>query len=255
MDVDFKKIYINWINENIYQHKISNNVYRVTLPYLNRNNDHIEIFIKAENDDKFFLTDDGETINELELSGMDVFSSKHRTDILNVIVNSHGVKLNENHELFVESDIDSLPVKKHLLAQCMVKISDLFYLSRPNTKSLFIEDVESFLDQNNIYRFSNISFYGKSGLVTTYDFGIQESKNAPERLIKVVNHLDVQKAGFITFLWGDTKETRPRNSSLYVFVQDSEKKVSKPALDTMKQYEIKPVLWSKRNEVIKDLTA
>lgn len=255
MDVDFKKIYIDWLNENIYQNKIDNNLYRITFPYLDRNNDHIEIYIKAQGNDNFYLTDDSETLNELDLSGMDIFSSERRIAILNMILNSHGVKMDSNHALYVESQKATLPIKKHLLTQCMIKISDMFYLARPNTKSLFIEDVKGFLDKNDIYCFPNISFSGKSGLVTTYDFGIQPSKKAPERLIKVVNQLDVQKAGYITFLWGDTKEVRPSDSSLYVFIQDTGKKISQPAINTMKQYEIKPVLWSKRENFINDLIA
>ena len=48
MKTNFKQIYMDWLNENIEQAKIRNNLYRITFPYLDRNNDHIEIYIKEE---------------------------------------------------------------------------------------------------------------------------------------------------------------------------------------------------------------
>ena len=255
MATDFKKDYLDWLYENIDQVEVQKNVYRITFPYLDRNNDHIEIYIQVNGEDNFTLTDDGETINELEFSGMNVFSSDRRSQILRTILNAHGITMDEKHSLCATCKRQDLTSKKHMLAQCMIKISDMFYLSRPNTQSLFIEDVKQFFDHNEIYGMADISFSGKSGLTTTYDFGIPRSKVAPERLIKVVNNLDVTKAGYITFLWGDTKETRPMGSQLYVFIQDTDRKVSQSALNTMQQYQIRPVLWSERTSVVQDLIA
>lgn len=255
MDYDFKKNYIKWLNENIGQNKLMNNIYRITFPYLDRNNDHIEIYIKSENNGTYTLTDDAETLNELEFSGLNIFTSQKRVKILNTVLNSHGISIDDNHALFVNCEQKDLPLKKHMLTQCMIKVSDMFYLARPNTQSLFIEDVKSFFEQNDIYSMPDISFTGKSGLTTTYDFGIPKTKKAPERLVKVVNNLDVTKAGYITFLWGDTRDSRPTQSDLYVFIQDSIQKVSASAIKTMKEYEIKPVLWSERAHYVKDLTS
>ena len=74
MNMKFKDEYIKWLYDNTDEYKVSDNVYRITLPFLNRNNDCTEIFIKLDGD-KYLLTDDGETINELELSGFNLFSS------------------------------------------------------------------------------------------------------------------------------------------------------------------------------------
>ena len=48
MKTDFKKIYMDWLNENIEQAKVRDNLYRITFPYLDRNNDHTEIYIKED---------------------------------------------------------------------------------------------------------------------------------------------------------------------------------------------------------------
>ena len=207
MKTDFKKIYMDWLNENIEQAKVRDNLYRITFPYLDRNNDHTEIYIKEESDGSYTLTDDAETISELEFSGLDIFSSQKKKDILSTILCSHGISIDSEHCLYVNCDKQSLPSKKHMLTQCMIKVA------------------------------------------------ISPSHNSSERLIKIVNNLDVTKAGYITFLWGDTKEVRPAGSKLYVFIQDTNKAISQKAINAMKEYQIEPVLWSERKSYIRELTA
>lgn len=42
---DFKKLYLDWLKDNIEQSKINDNIYRITLPFLNRDNDLIELYV------------------------------------------------------------------------------------------------------------------------------------------------------------------------------------------------------------------
>ena len=64
-----------------------------------------------------------------------------------------------------------------MLTQCMIKISDMFYTSKNNVQSLFIEDVQAYLDEKDIRYSQNIAFPGISGLPTTYDFLIPNQKS------------------------------------------------------------------------------
>lgn len=252
MENNFKDIYMKWLNSNIDEYRISENIYRITLPYLNRNNDCTEIFIKVDGND-YILTDDGETINELELSNFNLFSSQKRTDIFNRILLSHGIKKSNNNELYTICSRDELPQKKHMLSQCMIKVSDLFYTAKNTIQSLFLEDVQLYLDELDIRYTPDISFPGKSGLTTNYDFAIPKSKNAPARIIKVVNNIDQQQANNIIFLWEDTLQNRTQDSVLYTFLHDTEKKVPTQVITTLKTYNVIPVLWSLRNKYVNDL--
>lgn len=119
-------------------------------------------------------------------------------------------------------------MKKHTLAQCIQKIEDLFYLAQPNTKSLFLEDVQTYLDLNDIRYISDVSFIGKSKLPTSYDFAIPKSKNAPQPIIKVVNNLTKEYTRSILFTWGEISEAR------------------KDAITALREYGIEPILWSNR---------
>lgn len=142
-----------------------------------------------------------------------------------------------------------------MLAQCIVKVSDLFYLSRSNVKSLFLEDVANFLLDNNISYTPDIAFVGKSQLTTRYDFVIGRTKKSPARAIQAINNLDINKARYTVFNWNDTQEARNDEMHLYTFIQDTEKKVPNSAINALEQYNITPILWSNRNKYITQLAS
>ena len=254
-NMDFSKLYVDWLKENIDQFKVSNNTFRLTLPFLDVNNDHVEMYIISNNDDTYTITDDGATIRELSLTGFELFNSSKRKSVLESIINSHGIKTNGNNELFVQCTMKDLPAKKHMLAQCMIKVSDMFYLTKNNVQSLFLEDVQNYFDSLDIRYLPNISITGKSKLTTHFDFAIPKSKNAAERFIKVVNNMDLSAAKNIIFAWNDTRDMREQETTLYTFIHDSEKRISEDAIGALKEYGIKPALWSKRDELIGELIA
>ena len=252
--IDYKKEYINWLNSIVDQEKINDTTFRFSLPFLDRHNDLIEIYL-IEKENGYELTDDGSTLRDLKVSGFDLNSSENRKKIFQRIINSHGVSIDSNEALHVDCDRAELPIKKHLLAQCIQKVDDLFVLSRSSIRSIFIEDVQAYLDDKEIRYISDVSFTGKSKLNTNYDFVIPKSKDAPERMIKVVNNLTMDYAKSIMFGWNDIYGTRSFDSHLYTFIQDSEKSVSKEALNAFSEYEIIPVLWSNRDNYIEALAA
>ncbi|WP_281672670.1 DUF1828 domain-containing protein [Pseudoramibacter alactolyticus] len=254
MSFDFKSQYINWLKGKINQERINKDTYRITMPFLDRNNDYVDIYIVLEANNNCRLTDDGNTLQELELSGFDLSSSR-RTSILQTILNSHGIKKNDDAELYVECNLKDISQKKHMLAQCIVKVSDLFYLSRSNVKSLFLEDVANFLLDNNISYTPDIAFVGKSQLTTRYDFVIGRTKKSPARAIQAINNLDINKARYTVFNWNDTQEARNDEMHLYTFIQDTEKKVPNSAINALEQYNITPILWSNRNKYITQLAS
>lgn len=256
--IDFKRNYINWIKEKIDQYQIDDHTYRMTMPFLDRNNDRIEFYVLQESANKFKITDDGSTLNELDLSGVDIFGSPRRKAIFTTFTNAYGVHYSaKSSELFVESDLSDLPFKKHMLAQCMAKVSDLFYLSRANVKSLFLEDVKGFLLANDVSYTPNVSFVGKSKLVTHYDFLIGRTKRQPSRAIEVINHLDLNKARITAFNWDDTKEAREKEDEmhLFTFIDDTSKEPPAAAMTMLYEYGIQPILWHEKEKYIDELAS
>ena len=253
--IDFCNLYIDWLKENIDQFEVDKNTYRLTFPFLDRNNDHIEIYIIKESDNAFCITDDGATLNDLQLSGFDTFSTKRRRDIFNSIISAHGITKTDNDELIVKCTLENLALKKHMLTQCMIKISDMFHLSKNNIQSIFLDDVQNFFDDHNIRYVSNISITGKSKLANHYDFVIAGSKSVSERLIKVVNTLNLNTVKNLIFAWSDTKNMRSNDAKLYTFIQNTDKKISNDAIGVLREYDICPALWTEKDKYVAELIA
>lgn len=250
---DFKDIYIRWLTENIDQYQISLNIFRLTPPFMNRNNDNIDIYIIKEGENHYRVTDDGWTISDLRMSGFSIDTGTRRKSILASVLNSFGVSI-EGDELYIESDYENLALKKHMLSQCMLKVDDLFYLSKTNVQSIFTEDVQTFFDSKEIRYVENVSFTGRSKLPAQYDFDIPRSRKYPERLIKAVNRLTTDNARSIIFTWTDTREERRPGSLLYTFIRD-DGRYSEDARTALQEYGIKVAIWSDREKFVEELAS
>ena len=229
--------------------------YRLTLPFLDRNNDHIEMYIINNGNETYTITDDGVTLGDLQLGGFEFSGSTRRKMILESIISAHGVTKTDSDELTVNCTVNDLPLKKHMLAQCMIKVSDMFYLSRNNIQAVFLDDVQKFFDLHDVRYIDNICLTGKSKLTTHFDFAIARSHKSAERFIKVVNNMDLNAARNIIFAWNDTRDTRQHEAKLYAFIQNSDKKVSDDAIGALKEYGINPALWTEKEKYISELTA
>ncbi|GAA0123855.1 MAG: DUF1829 domain-containing protein [Clostridium argentinense] len=251
---NFIKIYMDWLQENTREKKINSNTYRITFPFLDSNNTMTELYIVEKDHNTYLITDDGSTFGELDLIGFD-FKSTRRKSIINNIINNHGVNISTDNELYIECTKETLAFKKHLLIQCILKISDLCQLSYSNIKTLFNEEVEKFLEENDVRFIKDIVLIGKSKLQSNYDFAIAKSKNAPERVIKLINNIDSTQVKSIIFSWEDVRDTRNADAKLITIINDTNKKVSVDNINAFNEYQIKPILWSESNRNIGLLTA
>jgi len=129
----------------------------------------------------------------------------------------------------------------------------MFYLAEPYVASLFFEDVRDWLNFSDIRYSEHISFIGRSGYARKFDFLITKSSKAPERIIKTINNPVRNSADSIIVDWVDTKEVRLENSKAYAFINDHERNVSSNVLDALNNYDIKPVLWSHREDIKQEL--
>lgn len=120
LNIDFLKPYIA-------QYKISDTTFRLTLPFLDRNNDFIELYIIKNKNETYTLTDDGATIADLQLNGFNFLTDKKSQAILDDIVSTYGVNKTKHDELLIHCTMNDLSSKKHMLIQCIIKINDIFY--------------------------------------------------------------------------------------------------------------------------------
>lgn len=246
---DLANTYTEWLKQKIYVKDIEG-VCEITTPFLDRHNDHLQIYVKKAGD-TLIITDDGYTIRDLGLSGLE-FTTEKRKDVLYSILNGFGARL-QGDEIIIEAKAENFPQKKHNIIQAMLAINDLFVMAAPIVRSLFKEDVEKYLRLHEIRFISSVKFTGKSGFDQLFDFVIPASQKRPERVINAITRPTRQNISVLIFLWADTKKVRPAESTAYGFLNDTDQTVSPDIESALQQYGIKPLSWSKREEYVEEL--
>ena len=243
-----RKEYLSFIENNLvaFNHK---DMLEVVTPVLNRHNDAFTVYI-TPHDQGYKISDLGETIADIEMYVGDLFSSDQRKIVLNQIVNGFGIK-KENKELFVLTDKKSMGLKKHMLLQAMSAVDDMFYMSKPYVKNLFIEDVENWLMDNEVRYSKNISLPGETGLFYNYEFIIPKTPHkAPERYIKTLNNPNTDKVKSALFSWEDVKSQREQDAKQYIFLNTLNGPVNDKLLGAINHLGIVPVNWPNVSEEI-----
>lgn len=243
--------YFAWLKDKTAWRQIKDWV-EITTPYLDRHNDQIQLYLKQQGND-YILTDDSYTITDLIQSGC-MLDSPKRQKLLQMTLSGFGVNIN-GQALEVRATQDNFPIKKHNLLQAILAVNDLFYLAAPAVASFFFEDVALWLDKHDIRHTERVKFSGKSGYDHLFDFVIPKSKFQPERIIKAINNPNKEYAQATAFAWVDTREARSSDAKAYAILNDEGRSVVSAVNEALDNYEITPILWSKREEYIDRLAA
>lgn len=243
--------YLKWLKDRTALREVGDWL-EVTTPFLDRHNDYIQIFVQ-KNGEAYQLTDDGYTIEDLEQSGCKLNTSK-RQGILETTLNGFGVKL-EDGCLTVQATESDFPARKHLLIQAILAVDDMFYLAEPHVAALFREDLAGWLEDHDIRYTESIKLSGASGYDHVFDFVISGSREIPDRLVRAFNTPSRKVVESMAFSSVDTREARPRKSDLFAFLNDQNSPVPQTVADGLREYEIEPVPWSKRDAVLDRLAA
>jgi hypothetical protein len=240
--------YIRWIKDNTTVKAVQDGkACGVITPFLDRHNDHIEIYV-SKMGDGYVLTDDGYTVADLKMSGLTLNSPK-REKIFETILKGFGVKFGLRNELFVEANATNLGQKKHYLLQAILAVNDMYSLSQENVFSLFKEDVELFFKSNDIFYNRDVKLTGKSGFDHNIDFMIPASKKRPERLIRTVNNPKKDPIMAAIFSFADIQQVRSEATANFVIYNDLlDQPVSKDALSALANYSITSIPWSQKEK-------
>lgn len=133
--------YIHWLKKEITFEKIGE-YYEITTPFLNSANDFIQIYVRIDKDTIFF-TDDGYTLNQLYMNGFQLTST--RKNALISLLQQYGVTLNGD-ALETTSGIDNFAQKKHMFLQAIIRVDDMYMVTRNKTTSYFFDDIQNFFN-------------------------------------------------------------------------------------------------------------
>jgi hypothetical protein len=245
--------YRTWLKDKTTLREVNGSWVEITTPYLDRHNDALQIYARAENGG-YVLTDDGYTIQDLEASGCNLNTEK-RQELLNMTLNGFGVRPN-NEALEVHASPENFPSRKHNLIQAMLAVNDLFYLAKPMIESLFFEDVIAWLEANDVRYTQKVKFTGISGFDHLFNFVIPKSpRKQPERILQAITRPTRDNAEAFIYAWNDTRGVRSPESKAYAVLNDVEQPISGGVLDAFRNYQIQAVPWSRRAEVVVELAA
>ena len=62
--------YVNWIRESTTHRNVGHGWHEIVTPFLNHKNDMIELYVRQDGNEKITISDGGNTVNELKLSGL-----------------------------------------------------------------------------------------------------------------------------------------------------------------------------------------
>lgn len=246
--------YSKWLRDKTVLRQVADTEWvEITTPYLDRHNDYVQIYVKKQ-DDGLLLTDGGETIADLQMSGCNL-ESRRRQDLLQMTLNGFGVRADHN-VLSVRATAQNFPMRKHNLVQAVLAINDLFYVAAPVVASLFLEDVKIWLELSGVRFVPNVKFSGSSGYDHHFHFAIPAFQDAPERILRAINKPNRDAAESMAFAWLDTKGVRTsQDARAFAILNDTEQSPTGEVLGALRSYDIRPVLWSRREEVRRELVA
>jgi hypothetical protein len=238
--------YVDWIRESTTLRNVGHGWHEIVTPFLNHKNDMIELYVRQDGNEKIILSDGGNTVNELKLSGLDIDKSKKRLDEFNTILRSFGLHWDEKKEISIVTDTKKFPEVKHRLIQAILSIDDMFMLSEPKVESFFTEDVAIFFELNDILFVKDTSFVGKSGFSHKFDFTLPKIKDRKEVAIRAINKPRKDIIGGVMWTIEDMRIVRPNTDGLVII--NDENGVNDDIHQALNEYHIPYIGWSNRKE-------
>lgn len=242
--------YYNWLKSNTVTLEDSATEWTlISTPFHNNFNDHIELYAKKIGNE-IILSDDGETLSNLSLLGVEFKNSNKRKHLFERILFNNNVTKNEEDELIVKGDIKNFSKLKHNLLTTIIEVNDFNILTKSNVSSLFKEDVKMYLDSNiDLIYTPDFILKGNSGLDFNFDFQIAGKKK--EILLKSFS--DINQSTLTSYLYSlsDVKDDREykigKSVSPLVILNDSDKKIKSEYFEALKKQDVEIILWSKKD--------
>ncbi|EGO6644948.1 DUF1828 domain-containing protein, partial [Enterococcus faecalis] len=242
--------YVNWLKQEYSFNKLDQ-ADEVITPFVNHINDRIRIYLQYMSNDKIRISDDGNTINELEMLGIDL-NTKVRTKLIENVLNNFSVNL-ENDILFIDSDPSNFPTNKHKLIQTILRVYDLTMTQKKNIINLFNEEVQEFLFDHDFAGNVGAKYTGGSGIDYQIDYSLGPTKKRPEIFIQFINNFNFNSITTESFIYDDLKEARSSDKTKFsykIIANDDEQKLSTKALTAARAKNIDVIPWSDKKTIL-----
>lgn len=239
--------YYDWLRKNTFLQTDSQSGWTsVSTPFTGLFNDAIEIFVKKEGE-TITISDDGMTLRNLELVGVNFSRAGKRRDWLEYILLNYGIRL-VSGELLVESRVSDFPQKKHNMICAISELSDMEISAKHLVSSLFLEDIRKYFDEQNIIYTPQFIAKGRTGIDFTFDF--QLAGRNKELVVKSFNTLNRLNVPNFLFGYEDIKSLRESASSKELLslavINDEDREVKAEFISAFESKNVDVLYWSQR---------
>lgn len=224
----------------------------LTTPFLDRHNDYIQVYVSRTRIGGYVVTDDGGSIAELEASGVDITSTKTRSEVFGSILQGFKIRQLSNGALAATATDDDLAERINDLLQAVMAVQDLYVLARRRVARMFYEDVEVFLEQAGAVFAARESVPGKSGYKQRVDFLLPPVNGTPTRILQAVQNPAKTFVEHQIFLIEDVRPALPEMRP-YALLNDRDFEIPGETYAAFDQYNIRAVGWSQRETIQREL--
>lgn len=247
--------YLNWL-ESQYSHKQLDEAIEITTPLINSIGDNLRIYIEETSNNRIRLSDDGVTLEDLELMGLDI-STKTREDIIKNVLLQYKISIDDNdNTLYIDGSKDDFPLMKFNLTNAMQKINDLVFTKKSTVDNLFFEEAFDYFKENDFRGIKNGSFLGGSGVDHRINYTIPESSKSPMSLIALQNKsVDRQSIMLNGFIYDDIRKNNDYKNANFSIIYNSNSKISDNVNKLAESANISLIPWSNKEEILSLKTA
>lgn len=221
----------------------------ISTPFVGLFNDTIDIFAKQTTDGRVILSDDGNTLNNLEMFGVVFKNTTGRKSIIDRIKLNYGVTISKDAEITKTIAIADFVQGKHDMLRAILELSDMINLSTHRIASTFKDDVKNLFNEKQMTVTPDFIVSGRSGIRFTFDYLI--AKPRKETVIQVFNNFE--KANLATFLLGvdEVKASREQISEKLfepiAIINDVDAKIKGEYIEALRNRDMGYLLWSEHD--------
>ncbi len=236
--------YLRWLGENTAASPQGEWTV-VTVPFLDRHNDQLQIFVRRH-PDGFELTDDGYVLSDLESSGVTL--STPRREWVSTIARRFGVQL-QGSELSARASGADVPYSFHALLQAMLAIGHQASGDRKATARSFPSEVREYLESLQLPLKRGTRLQGRSGLTHQFDYVLTPPGGRHPRVVAIIGAQAREKLRRVVLGWNDVRERNRLEEPITVIVDDRIWPLPQELFELCQSNGVRAIPWSARNDI------
>lgn len=250
---DIGRKYIQWLTENHSFKDISDSFIELQTPFVDAFGDSISLLIQKITPTRFYVTDQGYTVWNIEAHGIDLSkSNSRRKQLMHSIAKFENVEISDEKEICKSSNQSALNQTIHEVTQAVVKIANLALTNRKNSSAIFYDEVSNYFQENKktLFTFTKGMYMpGRNNILhkSDYTFFVDEGP----KYTKMYNTINKNTHDIILGIFTDTNDFRSENEGLFSIIYNGrDSSTNMELIEGLQKHSIEVVDFYNKEEVI-----